>query len=113
MQSKDGPVEKPTTQYGTSELARWQKYGILLCVVILSVLPIYCTYKAAAPDVGITLWSLRHVVSICIIQLIAQISICWYILKYRVPSFAVLGYLVMVLSFQVVYGVAIIFMSNA
>jgi ABC-type multidrug transport system permease subunit len=106
-------VKKIKEELLSAELTYWRKKGIFVAVVLLSLFSFFITYKAAIPDLKTTLWQLRHFVGMAAAQSVAQISFSWFILKNKVPQYVILGFLVMVLLFQVTYGIAVILVANA
>ncbi len=97
----------------STELTHWRKKGIFVTAVLLSLFSFFITYKAADTDLKTTLWQLRHFVGMAAAQSVAQISIGWFILKNKLPQYVILGFIVMMLSFQTTYGIAVILVANA
>lgn len=65
------------------------------------------------PDLKATLWQLRHFIAIAFLEATAQILLCWYLLKNNTPNYVIISFLVMVMAFQITYGIAVILVSNA
>ena len=86
---------------------------MFIIVILLSLFPFFITYKTSAPDLKATLWQLRHFVGIAVMQAVAQIALGWFILKNEVPNYVIYGFLIIVISFQVTYGITVILLSNA
>jgi hypothetical protein len=94
-------------------LAPWRRKGIFIVVILLSIFPLFITYKTSIPDVKVTFWQLRYFIGIASIQAVAQISLSWYFLKNKVPNYVITSFLITVIFFQVTYGIAVILVSNA
>jgi len=96
-----------------TDLATWRKKAIFAVVVGLSMFPFYITFSAAKPDIEPGLWELRYFLGIAGVQSLAQISIAWYLMRTQVPNYVNMSLVVMVLFFQVTYGISVILVSNA
>jgi len=59
------------------------------------------------------LWQLRYFIAIATIQALAQLSIAWYFLKNRVPNYLVLSFVIMMVFFQLIFGITVILISSA
>ena len=86
---------------------------MFLVILLLSIFPLFITYKTSTPDLKEILWQLRHFIGIAVIQAFAQMSLSWYVLNNKVPNYVVASLLIMVMFFQVTYGIAVILVSNA
>lgn len=106
-------MNKLKEQLLSTEIAPWRKKGLFLSIVLLSIFPFFITFKAASPELYENLVQLRHFFGIATFQAVAQISLAWYLLKTKAPSYAILGLLIMVLSFQGTYGIAVILVAIA
>ncbi len=96
-----------------TDLAIWRKKGIFIGVALLSVFPFLIAYKASSHNLEATLWQLRHFIGIALMQAIAQISLAWYILKNKVPNYVIGSFIIVVMFFQITYGIAVVLVSNA
>lgn len=96
-----------------TDLAAWRKKAIFAVVVGLSIFPFHITFSAAMPDIGPGLWELRYFLGIAGVQSLAQISIAWYLMRTQVPNYVNMSLVVMVLFFQVTYGISVILVQNA
>ncbi|MBU1308074.1 MAG: hypothetical protein KKE30_00910 [Gammaproteobacteria bacterium] len=90
----------------------WRKKGIFIVVILLCMFPFFITYKTSTPDLKATLWQLRHFFGIAFLQATAQISLCWFLLKSKTPNYVIASFLIMAMAFQVMYGLAVILVSN-
>jgi hypothetical protein len=106
-------LNKIKEQLLATDLADWRKKAIFIGVIFLSVFPFFITYKTSMPDLEATLWQLRHFVGIAFIQAIAQISLAWFLLRSKVPNYVIGSFIIMVMFFQVTYGMLVILLSNA
>ena len=106
-------MNKLKEQLLSTDMAPWRKKGLFFTIVVLSIFPFFITYQASSPELYETLKQLRHFIGIAIFQAVAQISLAWYLLKHRIPNYAVLCLLIMVLSFQVTYGISVVLMTIA
>ena len=96
-----------------TDLSPRRKKGIFIAIILLSIFPLYITYKTSTPNLKETLWQLQHFIGIAVLQAMAQISLAWYVMKNKVPNYVVGSFLITVLFFQVTYGIAVILVSNA
>ena len=96
-----------------TNLAPWRKKVIFIGVVLISLFPLFITYKTSTPDLQNNLWQLRHFIGIALIQAVAQISISWYILKNKVPNYVIGCFLVTIILFQATYGISVVLLSHA
>jgi hypothetical protein len=96
-----------------TDLAVWRKKAMFAVVVGLSIFPFYITFSAAWPDIESGMWELRHFLGIAGVQSLAQLSVAWYLMKNQVPNYVNMSFVVMVLFFQVTYGISVILVSNA
>ncbi|AZQ11966.1 hypothetical protein [Shewanella khirikhana] len=94
-----------------TDLAPWRKKGIFFATLLLSLFPFVISYQAALPEWQQGLWQLRHFLAIAALQALAQVSIGWYLLKKPLPNYVIGGFLVMLLSFQLTYGITVVLLS--
>jgi len=96
-----------------TDIPLWRKKALLVALILMSVFPFYIMYTATESNSKSNFWELRHFVAIAFFQAIAQVSLAYYILKNKVPNYAVLSIIVMVLFFQLTFGITVILISNA
>ena len=84
---------------------------LLFCCLVC--FPFFISYTAVKPDLAAGLWQLRHFLGIAAIQGIAQIAIAWYLLKTPVPNYVILSFVLMVMFFQLTFGLTVILLSSA
>jgi len=94
-------------------MAAWRKKGVFAFVLLISLLPFFIAYSAAKPDVVEIFWQLRHFLWAAAMQAIAQVAIAWYLLRNKVPQYVVLGFLSMVMLFQLTFGISVTLLSIA
>lgn len=95
-----------------TDLSMLRKKWIFLAVISLGAFPFYIVYQTSLPDVWENLWKLRHFVGIAAFEALAQISIAWYILKNSVPNYVIIGFIIMMMFFQVTYVTTIVLVAN-
>lgn len=82
-------------------------------VLFISLFPFLIAHSAVKPDVVDGFWQLRYFLGVAAMQAIAQVSIAWYLLKNKVPNYVMLGFIPMVMSFQLTFGLSVILLSNS
>ncbi|MCE0559176.1 hypothetical protein [Motilimonas sp. E26] len=96
-----------------TEVVMWRKKGLFLLTVLICFFPFYITYITSQESLEYNLWQLRYFIAIAIIQAVAQITIAWYNLKNKVPNYLVLSFVVMMIFFQLTFGLTVILLTNA
>ncbi|MEH6492849.1 hypothetical protein [Halopseudomonas sp.] len=96
-----------------TDMAPWRKRGLFAVILLLGLFPFIISCAAVTPDVSAGLWQLRHFLGVAALQAVAQVSIAWYLLKNPVPNYVILGFVVMVMFFQLTFGLTVILLSNA
>lgn len=97
----------------STELAVWRKKGIFVALLLLSLFSFYMCYLASSADLGAGLWKIRHFIGIAFVHGVAQIALAWYVLKHRVPNYVIIGLVIMVLFFQLTFGLTVVLIANA
>ncbi|SDR92413.1 hypothetical protein SAMN05216271_0745 [Halopseudomonas sabulinigri] len=106
-------MNKITQEMLATDLALWRKKGLFSVVLLLGLFPFAVIFVEAKPDIIASLWALRHFLGIAAIQAIAQTCIAWYLLKNPVPNYLILSFVLMVMFFQITFGLTVILLSNA
>ena len=104
--------EKIRTELISTELEEWRKKGLFCTVVLCSFFPFYIIYSSSHPDWQSTIWQLRHFVGMACVQAMAQVSVAWYILKWKVPMYVIGCFICMIMFFQVTFCILYIFLSQ-
>jgi len=105
-------VKKIKEELLATDLSIWRKKALLVVFLLMSAFPIYLMYAATESHSQSNIWGLRHFAAIAFTQAIAQVSLAYYILKNKVPNYAILSIIIMVLFFQLTFGIAVILVSN-
>ena len=97
----------------STEITMWHKKGLFVITVLFCFFPFYISHITTQNNAESDLWQLRYFIAIATIQALAQLSIAWYFLKNRVPNYLVLSFVIMMVFFQLTFGITVILISNA
>ncbi len=97
----------------STEMVMWRKKGFFLLTVLVSFFPFYISYITSQESLESNIWQLRYFIGIAIIQALAQITIAWYCFKNKVPNYLILSFIIMMVFFQLTFGLTVILLTNA
>jgi hypothetical protein len=106
-------MRKITEELLATDLAVWRKKGVFLTLLFLSAFQFYNVYVSSGPKLLPGLWSFRHFLGMAALQSIAQISLGFYLLNNKIPNYVIYSVLITALFSQLMFGLAVILVSNA
>lgn len=95
-----------------TNLAASKKKLIFIVIMLFSIFPFFILYQISMPDMKASIWQLRHFIGIAVLQAVAQLSLSRYFLINKTPNYVIVSFLIMIIFFQVTYGVTVILLSN-